>query len=338
MNIWGIDMGHPDNCGAFGFMSETDGNRAVGRILMANLIALGDKVIDCTVYDNNNELERRVDKANAQKIDYFISLHLDSYSDPNSNGVTIYTTEGSSAKEKAREVINLAAASCGYHNRGLKFANFYVLKNTNAPAMLIEMGFVSNQWDCNKFNAKSLADAITKGLTGQTVNSTNNNIKVAEEMVVRTFSDTWYLDSNQDVRASGMHPLAHYNQYGKAEGRKPLPPVPEGFTEAGYLICNADVAHSVNIGRYCSGTDHFYEYGWRENRKFVYTAPKDQSKEVEELKKQLTAANNTVVDDSKKETFYRVVTGSYKERPNADEQIAKLKSSGFESFVDIFKK
>lgn len=332
MNIWGIDMGHPDNCGAKGFMSETDGNRAVGRILMANLKALGDKVIDCTIYDNNNELERRVAKANAQKLDYFISLHLDSFSDPNSNGVTIYTTEGSSTKEKAREVINLAAASCGYHNRGLKFANFYVLKHTNAPAMLIEMGFVSNQGDCNKFNAKSLADAITKGLTGLSVATTpvvdNSKYKLESDLdMTKKFSGNYYGKQNPDVvKAYGSDEASlykHYVDFGKKEGRLPLPPLPKGFIITGYLMCNKDLQEALNSGQVTNVLNHFYDWGWSENREYIYKVPVIQV---------------TNVDDSNKETFYRVVTGSYKERVNADEQIAKLKKLGCESFVDIFKK
>lgn len=189
MSIYGIDMGHPDNCGANGFMSETDGNRAVGRLLIAKLKASGDTVVDCTIPDNNNELARRVAKANAQHLDYFISLHLDCYNDPSANGATIYTTANSGAKEKAQSIINLVAASCNYHNRGWKSANFYVLVHTNTPAMLIEMGFVSNEEDCNKFNAEALANAIVEGLTGR--NSSDVNVSQPQAQVAQSSGNDW---------------------------------------------------------------------------------------------------------------------------------------------------
>jgi N-acetylmuramoyl-L-alanine amidase len=163
----GIDMGHPINCGAFGIMSETDGNRAVGKLLIEKLESLGHTVVNCTYDTNVNELANRVALANAQSLDYFISLHMDSFDNPSANGVTIYTTENSSAKNKASEIVNSVANSCRYNNRGWKNANFYVLKNTNAPAMLLEMGFVTNQGDCNKFNAEAIANAIINGLTGE---------------------------------------------------------------------------------------------------------------------------------------------------------------------------
>ena len=163
----GIDMGHPFDCGAFGIMSETDGNRAVGKLLIQKLESLGHTVIDCTYDTNVNELANRVALANAQSLDCFISLHMDSFDNASANGVTIYTTENSSAKNNAIEIVNSVADSCSYNNRGWKSANFYVLRNTNAPAMLLEMGFVTNQDDCNKFNADKIANAIVSGLTGQ---------------------------------------------------------------------------------------------------------------------------------------------------------------------------
>lgn len=174
----GIDMGHPFGCGAFGIMSETDGNRAVGKLLIQKLESLGHTVVDCTYDTNVNELANRVALANAQSLDCFISLHMDCYDNASANGVTIYTTENSSAKGKAIEVVNAVADLCSYNNRGWKSANYYVLKNTNAPAMLLEMGFVSNQEDCNKFNAEKIANAIVSGLTGQSVSDNSKGYVV----------------------------------------------------------------------------------------------------------------------------------------------------------------
>lgn len=39
-----------------------------------------------------------------------------------------------------------------------------------------------------------------------------------------------------------------------------------------------------------------------------------------------------------KNTFYRVVAGSYNDRKNADAQLAKLKKAGFDAFIDVYKK
>lgn len=169
--VIGVDMGHPFNCGAFGFMSETDGNRAVGKLLIRYLQDLGHKVVNCTYEGKVKELENRVRLANAHKLDLFISLHMDSYHDKNANGVTSYTTGNSGAKATAKKIVDEVAKSCGYYNRGLKHANFYVLKNTLCPAVLLEMGFVSNEGDTAKFDADKIAKAIVKAVTGSVVDS-----------------------------------------------------------------------------------------------------------------------------------------------------------------------
>lgn len=184
-------MGHPFNCGAFGIMSETDGNRAVGKLVIEKFKILGHTVIDCTYDTNVNELANRVALANAQALDLFVSLHMDSFDNPSANGVTIYTTENSSAKSKAIDVVNAVAKSCGYNNRGWKSANFYVLKNTNAPAMLLEMGFVTNQSDCDRFNDEAIANAIVNALTGQTVSTSNE-----EGYVVTNYLPNGYNGNN----------------------------------------------------------------------------------------------------------------------------------------------
>ncbi|OPJ63666.1 N-acetylmuramoyl-L-alanine amidase LytC precursor [Clostridium chromiireducens] len=164
-------MGHPFNCGAFGIMSETDGNRAVGKLLIEKLKTLGHTVVNCTYDTNVNELSNRVALANAQTLDLFISLHMDSFTNPGANGVTVYTTANSSAKAIASNIVNKVADSCNYYNRGWKEASFYVLRSTNAPALLLEMGFVTNQGDCDKFNAEKISNAIVEAITGETISS-----------------------------------------------------------------------------------------------------------------------------------------------------------------------
>lgn len=162
-------MGHPLGCGAYGIMSETDGNRAVGNLVIKKLKAKGIIVVNCTYDVNSNELANRVALANAQRLDLFVSLHMDSFSDPAANGVTVYTTANSGAKGIAINVVNRVAESCSYNNRGWKEASFYVLRNTNAPALLLEMGFVTNQSDCYKFNPETIANAIVGAVLCETI-------------------------------------------------------------------------------------------------------------------------------------------------------------------------
>ncbi|MNP19806.1 Sporulation-specific N-acetylmuramoyl-L-alanine amidase [compost metagenome] len=55
--------------------------------------------------------------------------------------------------------------------------------------------------------------------------------------------------------------------------------------------------------------------------------------------------NSIIVEDPKpviqpidSNVFYRVVTGSYKDRANAEAQVKALKDKGFDSFIDVYRK
>lgn len=83
------------------------------------------------------------------------------------------------------------------------------------------------------------------------------------------FSEKYYLANNADVanavkKGDFVSGYSHYLQYGKKEGRKPLPDIPAGFNDANYLKLNPDVA---NAG-YTSGLAHYLTYGYNENRKW----------------------------------------------------------------------
>ena len=168
--IIGIDMGHTltgKGTGAKGYASETDKNREVGKRLIAMLQEKGHKVINCTVDKSNNDLGDRCALANKQKIDIFVSLHLNAFKMTTSPmGVEVYTVANSSISNKAKAVLTELIAATGWKDRGYKTANYYVLKNTKAPAMLIELGFCDSKADMDAWNTEKIAAAIFKGITG----------------------------------------------------------------------------------------------------------------------------------------------------------------------------
>lgn len=195
--IIGIDEGHPLNCGAFGNgYSETSCNRQIGQELISLLKQKGHTVIKCTVDNNSgNELSQRVAIANKQHLDLFISLHLDSFSNPEANGCTVYVYPGCKTK-LTQDIVDNICSSVGYRNRGVKESSFYVLKNTKAPAILIECGFISNINDMKKFNHKLIAEAIVKSIGGAntTPNPTPNPTPkppVKPTVTYQVFTNKW---------------------------------------------------------------------------------------------------------------------------------------------------
>ena len=172
--IIGIDKGHTVQnggvCGACGLLKESVENRLVGNKVIEKLRILGHTVIDCScdsASNVNEQLAAIVNKANSQKLDLFLSLHLNA---GGGTGAEIFTTNTSGAKQEAKKLIDTYCNRTGFRNRGHKFSELYVLRHTNAPAMLLEMCFVDAESDFKRWNnlgVETIADVIIEGITGQ---------------------------------------------------------------------------------------------------------------------------------------------------------------------------
>lgn len=175
----GIDMGHNWGAGASKILNETTENRKIGKELINMLKTKGHFVVDCTNENASNQLAGIVKKANAQSLDIFCSIHLNS---DGGKGTETFIWNGYSPTKEttraiAKKVNDAIVASCGFVNRGVKEANFYVLRKTKAPSILIEVCFVDSQEDAKKLNHSAVAKAIFKALTGTgyTENVQQNN-------------------------------------------------------------------------------------------------------------------------------------------------------------------
>lgn len=175
MTKFGIDFGH--NCaydgGALGVKkNENELILEVGWRLIRKLRSLGHQVIKCNPDRANSlghSLRQRTYTANTHNCDQFISLHFNAFNG-NAHGVEVlYVSEA--GKRIAAPVLK-EIAKLGFYNRGLKYRNnLHVLRRTKMPAILIECCFCDSWKDIERFDAQKMADAITKGLTGQILNS-----------------------------------------------------------------------------------------------------------------------------------------------------------------------
>ena len=173
--IIGLDMGHTlsgAGTGARGYVEETVKNREAGNRLMAMLREKGHTVINCTVDKSSNDLYDRVRKANAQKLDLFVSLHLNAFKPTTSEmGVETHiyngNYDGKEANRRYAQAVQTALVQeVKWIDRKVKESNFYVLRETVAPAMLVELGFCDSQGDMNKWNTEKIAAALFRGITG----------------------------------------------------------------------------------------------------------------------------------------------------------------------------
>ena len=154
-----IDQGHNPaphhNTGAEGNgLYEQDLTFDIGHRLAALLTADGrfevclsrpneDSVLGL---DNVSSLQARVDGAIDFEADYFISLHINAYTQDSANGIEVlFSEKDMESYVMGRTLLYGMLDSTGLENRGMKRgADLYVLKHAAMPAVLLEMGFISN--------------------------------------------------------------------------------------------------------------------------------------------------------------------------------------------------
>lgn len=170
----GINCGHTisgPGFGAVGIIGESENTRLVGYNLMDKFAAAGVSVVDCTIDEAESQsayLAQAVQKANADNLDWFISIHFNASASHEGNGVEVYTYEGRQYEDALAVCENIAAL--GFKNRGVKAGTgLYVIRKTKAKSMLIEVCFCDNEHDVSVYGAngpEKVAQAIFDGLIG----------------------------------------------------------------------------------------------------------------------------------------------------------------------------
>ena len=147
-----IDPGHsgpvePGACA--GGLTEAALVMSIGRFLEQELALRGHEVLmtrDGTVADD--ELDWRAAMSNEWGADLYISIHCNSFRKIEAEGTETYHYPGSAAGERlARAVQFRICDALLTEDRGVKTANFQVLRQTDCPAVLVECGFISNPID-----------------------------------------------------------------------------------------------------------------------------------------------------------------------------------------------
>lgn len=180
-----VDPGHgsPDP-GAIGpgGSKEKDNNLAIARYLAVELEAAGAKVVltrnddnspayaPGTPYTQRGDLQKRVDIANENNADLFISIHNDSWQTAQGT-TTFYSSEnpsGSPSYKLAQYIQSGLTQEIGTKNLGVKDSRLYVLRNNTMPAVLVEVAFISHpteekQLSDNAFREKA-AQGISQGI------------------------------------------------------------------------------------------------------------------------------------------------------------------------------
>jgi N-acetylmuramoyl-L-alanine amidase len=92
--------------------------------------------------------------SNNQNADRFMSIHSNAFGDTSANGIETFSLSGTGTGANLRNLVQAEMVSAwGLTNRGNKTANFAVLRDTAAPAVLHELAFITNANDAAKLGS-----------------------------------------------------------------------------------------------------------------------------------------------------------------------------------------
>jgi N-acetylmuramoyl-L-alanine amidase len=169
-----LDPGHGGrDPGAIGLNGtrEDDVNLALALRLAAKLRAAGVEVHLTRDDDTFVELSERAKAGNRRRADLFVSLHADAARNRKAHGYTLYVRRGATeASRRAARSIEAALRATGLSSRGVREANFVVLRESKGAAVLVEAGFLTNPVEERRLRdpgfRERMATALARGIRG----------------------------------------------------------------------------------------------------------------------------------------------------------------------------
>jgi len=179
-----VDAGHGgyDNGASFNGRLEKDDNLALALAVGSILANQGMDVVYTRTEDVYQSPSEKARLANASGADYFISIHRNSSTTPNQySGIQSLIYNEGGIKQEIAEDINENLESLGFPDLGISIRpNLAVLRRTQMPAVLVEAGFINNDFDNQLFDerfdeiAKGIADGILDAV--DELNTTENPV------------------------------------------------------------------------------------------------------------------------------------------------------------------
>jgi N-acetylmuramoyl-L-alanine amidase len=169
-----VDAGHggKDPGTMVGGVDEKHIVLSVARKVAALLEQQGVTVVMTRQDDRFIELEDRADIANQRDTDLFVSIHADSAPDRSVSGYTIYTAPDASRQAYGTaQSMSAAMAKTGMDTRGIREAEYKVLVLTRCPAVLVELGYLSNAGDARRLQDPAFQNRLAQAITDGILNS-----------------------------------------------------------------------------------------------------------------------------------------------------------------------
>lgn len=179
-----IDAGHggfdPGKVG-YGDIYEKDINLDIAKKLESYFEQSGATVIMTRIGENaiastkNDDMRERKNIINKSKADLVISIHQNSFEDESVSGpqVFYYNSEKSERLAKnVQEEMNIKLSPERARNSSVN-DNYYILKETNIPSIIVECGFLSNKKESELLSTEEYRDKVAWSIYVGTINYFN---------------------------------------------------------------------------------------------------------------------------------------------------------------------
>ena len=138
-------------------------------------------------------LRERTNKANNANADILISFHHNAFKSiwGTHGGTETYHYPGSAkGKQLAQAIHPSIVKAYGLRDRGIKSANFHMLRESNMPAILIEGGFMDSTVDIKKLRDKNVLEQAGKNIADAIANYFNLNKKAGKSATSKASTKT----------------------------------------------------------------------------------------------------------------------------------------------------
>ncbi|MBA7562465.1 hypothetical protein ES708_04117 [subsurface metagenome] len=302
-----LDPGHggrDPGCVHNGLM-EKEVNLKIALKLKSLLESAGYRVIMRRTSDEWKSLDEIANMANNSGADLFLSIHNNASLSPASLGTETYWSANgvSGSSQFAASIQSSLVSEIGRPNRGVKTADFRVIKNTRIIAALVECVFVSNPDEANLLKDDGFLNKIANGLfngisnyarnitptpgnsiAGGTYKATKVLVNIDEPTNSQTIGGNfelkgWAVEKSginspeitavhvYDGPAAGAENMVGIATYGIAR-----PDVAQSFGKANFTNCGFTLG--VDSSRLAKGTHVLYVYAHNEQLGWAYTTVK----------------------------------------------------------------
>lgn len=170
-----LDVGHGGaNLGARGYAPYCEEKKIcllTARLAKKYLEQLGYRVVMTRNTDDFISLPRRVEMASQAQGDIFVSVHFNSSRIPDVQGIEVFfcdskdnRSRSTASKKLADSILTRVIRRTSAHSRGVKKGNFYVIRETQMPAVLVEGGFISNTEERVLLKSRDYQEKIARGI------------------------------------------------------------------------------------------------------------------------------------------------------------------------------